>query len=105
VSSENRTKGVFQGVNPLGCQVGSFKAPSAEELDDDFLWRYRNRAPSTDMIHIFNRSHCEVVSEPRRRPSIADTLEVMDPRYPAAEPASTRWWFPPDLGWPVGGRG
>jgi PPK2 family polyphosphate:nucleotide phosphotransferase len=54
-------KGVFQGVNPQGCQVWSFKAPSAEERDHDFLWRYHQRVPPTGMIHIFNRSHYEDV--------------------------------------------
>jgi PPK2 family polyphosphate:nucleotide phosphotransferase len=54
-------KGVFQGVNPQGCQVWSFKAPSAEERDHDFLWRYHQRVPPVGMIHIFNRSHYEDV--------------------------------------------
>ncbi len=54
-------KGVFQGVNPQGCQVWSFKAPSAEEADHDFLWRYHDKAPSKGMITIFNRSHYEDV--------------------------------------------
>jgi PPK2 family polyphosphate:nucleotide phosphotransferase len=54
-------KGVFQGVNPQGCQVWSFKAPSAEERDHDFLWRYHQRIPPAGMIHIFNRSHYEDV--------------------------------------------
>jgi PPK2 family polyphosphate:nucleotide phosphotransferase len=52
-------KGVFQGVNPQGCQVWSFKAPSSEEHDHDFLWRYHQRVPSAGMIGIFNRSHYE----------------------------------------------
>ena len=39
-------KGVFQGVNPQGCQVWSFKAPSNEESAHDFLWRYHQKAPS-----------------------------------------------------------
>jgi PPK2 family polyphosphate:nucleotide phosphotransferase len=54
-------KGVFQGVNPQGCQVWSFKAPSTEERDHDFLWRYHQRVPPSGMIHIFNRSHYEDV--------------------------------------------
>ncbi len=54
-------KGVFQGVNPQGCQVWSFKAPSVEERDHDFLWRYHQRVPPAGMIHIFNRSHYEDV--------------------------------------------
>jgi PPK2 family polyphosphate:nucleotide phosphotransferase len=54
-------KGVFRGVNPQGCQVASFKAPSDEELDHDFLWRYHQRTPAKGMIQIFNRSHYEDV--------------------------------------------
>ncbi len=54
-------RGVFQGVNPQGCQVWSFKAPSSEELEHDFLWRYHIKAPPRGMITIFNRSHYEDV--------------------------------------------
>jgi PPK2 family polyphosphate:nucleotide phosphotransferase len=54
-------RGVFQGVNPQGCQVWSFKQPSAEELEHDFLWRYHAKAPPRGMITIFNRSHYEDV--------------------------------------------
>nr|WP_290223626.1 polyphosphate kinase 2 family protein [Trichocoleus desertorum] len=54
-------KNVFQGVNPQGCQVWSFKQPSVEELNHDFLWRYHQRTPARGMIAIFNRSHYEDV--------------------------------------------
>lgn len=54
-------KHVFGGVNPQGCQVHSFKQPSAEELAHDFLWRYHQRTPTRGMITIFNRSHYEDV--------------------------------------------
>lgn len=54
-------RGVFQGVNPQGCQVWSFKAPSTEELEHDFLWRYHQKTPPRGMITIFNRSHYEDV--------------------------------------------
>jgi len=54
-------KGVFRGVNPQGCQVWSFKAPSSEEQEHDFLWRYHAKAPRRGMITIFNRSHYEDV--------------------------------------------
>src|SRR6266852_2747321 len=49
-------KHVMSGVNPQGCQVHSFKAPSAEELDHDFLWRTSMRVPERGRIGIFNRS-------------------------------------------------
>ncbi len=54
-------RGVFQGVNPQGCQVWSFKAPSPQELEQDFLWRYHAKAPPRGMVTIFNRSHYEDV--------------------------------------------
>ena len=52
---------VFQGVNPQGVKVSSFKAPSKEELDHDYLWRVHRRTPCMGEIMIFNRSHYEDV--------------------------------------------
>src|SRR5216684_6635029 len=52
-------KHVMSGVNPQGCQVHSFKAPSAEELDHDFLWRTTRSLPNRGHIGIFNRSYYE----------------------------------------------
>ncbi len=52
-------KHVMSGVNPQGCQVYSFKQPSAEELDHDFLWRYVKCIPERGRIGIFNRSYYE----------------------------------------------
>ncbi len=54
-------KHVFSGVNPQGCEVSSFKQPSAEELDHDFLWRATKRLPERGRIGIFNRSYYEEV--------------------------------------------
>jgi PPK2 family polyphosphate:nucleotide phosphotransferase len=54
-------KHVMSGVNPQGCQVFSFKQPSAEELDHNFLWRYMKRLPERGRIGIFNRSYYEDV--------------------------------------------
>ena len=54
-------KHVMSGVNPQGCSVHSFKAPSAEELDHDFMWRCTRLAPRRGMIGIFNRSYYEEV--------------------------------------------
>ncbi len=54
-------KHVMSGVNPQGCQVFSFKAPSAEELDHDFLWRTMKCLPERGRIGIFNRSYYEEV--------------------------------------------
>ena len=54
-------KHVMSGVNPQGVVVHSFKAPSVEELDHDFLWRHQNALPERGRIGIFNRSHYEEV--------------------------------------------
>ncbi len=54
-------KHVMSGLNPQGCQVNSFKAPSAEELDHDFLWRCAKELPERGRIGIFNRSYYEEV--------------------------------------------
>jgi len=54
-------KNVMSGVNPQGCHVTSFKAPSAEELDHDFLWRCTRHLPERGRIGIFNRSYYEEV--------------------------------------------
>jgi len=54
-------KHVFRGLNPQGCQVTSFKKPTPEELDHDFLWRINRALPAKGDIGIFNRSHYEDV--------------------------------------------
>jgi PPK2 family polyphosphate:nucleotide phosphotransferase len=54
-------KHVMSGINPQGCQVTSFKAPSAEELDHDYLWRCMKQLPERGRIGIFNRSYYEEV--------------------------------------------
>jgi PPK2 family polyphosphate:nucleotide phosphotransferase len=54
-------KHVMSGVNPQGCQVFSFKQPSSEELDHDYLWRYMRSLPERGRIGIFNRSYYEEV--------------------------------------------
>ncbi len=52
-------KHVMSGVNPQGCQVSSFKAPTSEDLDHDYLWRCQKRLPERGRIGIFNRSYYE----------------------------------------------
>ena len=61
---------VMSGVNPQGCQVSSFKQPSAEELEHDFLWRTTCRLPERGHIGIFNRSYYEEVLVVRVHPKI-----------------------------------
>ncbi len=63
-------KHVMSGVNPQGCQVSSFKAPSAEELAHDFLWRTTQRLPERGHIGVFNRSYYEEVLVVRVHPEI-----------------------------------
>jgi PPK2 family polyphosphate:nucleotide phosphotransferase len=63
-------KHVMSGVNPQGCQVFSFKHPSAEELDHDFLWRTSRCLPERGRIGIFNRSYYEEVLIVRVHPEI-----------------------------------
>ena len=67
---DSTIKHVMSGVNPQGCQVSSFKAPSAEELDHDFMWRTTRRLPERGQIGIFNRSYYEEVLVVRVHPEI-----------------------------------
>jgi PPK2 family polyphosphate:nucleotide phosphotransferase len=63
-------KHVMSGVNPQGCQVYSFKAPSSEELNHDYLWRTMQRVPERGRIGIFNRSYYEEVLVVRVHPEL-----------------------------------
>jgi len=69
---------VMSGVNPQGVAVHSFKVPSAEELDHDFLWRYAQRLPARGQIGIFNRSHYEEVLVVRVHPENLDRQRLPD---------------------------
>jgi PPK2 family polyphosphate:nucleotide phosphotransferase len=62
----------MSGVNPQGVHVNSFKVPSSEELDHDYLWRYARRLPARGDITIFNRSHYEEVLVVRVHPENLD---------------------------------
>jgi PPK2 family polyphosphate:nucleotide phosphotransferase len=66
---DSTVSSVFTGVNPAGFRVTSFKAPSKEELDHDFLWRCNDAVPGRGMIGIFNRSHYEEVLVCKVHPS------------------------------------
>jgi PPK2 family polyphosphate:nucleotide phosphotransferase len=63
-------KHVMSGLNPQGCQVASFKAPSTEDLDHDYLWRCQKHLPERGRIGIFNRSYYEEVLVVRVHPEI-----------------------------------
>jgi PPK2 family polyphosphate:nucleotide phosphotransferase len=67
---DSAIKHVMSGVNPQGCQVYSFKAPSHEELDHDFLWRCSRAVPERGRIGIFNRSYYEEVLVARVHPKL-----------------------------------
>jgi PPK2 family polyphosphate:nucleotide phosphotransferase len=72
-------KHVMSGVNPQGCDVYAFKAPSNEELDHDYLWRCHRVAPSRGKIGIFNRSYYEEVLVVRVHPSLLRAEKLPDP--------------------------
>ncbi len=65
---------IFSGVNPQGCQVASFKVPTALESRHDFLWRVHNAVPPRGIIGIFNRSHYEDVLSPRVHKVISEKV-------------------------------
>jgi PPK2 family polyphosphate:nucleotide phosphotransferase len=67
---------VMSGVNPQGVSVHSFKVPSSDELDHDFLWRYAQRLPARGEIGIFNRSHYEEVLVVRVHPELLDRQKL-----------------------------
>ena len=83
-------KHVMSGVNPQGCEVTSFKSPSAEDLDHDYLWRCMKRIPERGRIGIFNRSYYEETTAVRVHPEFlnaqklppgAITKDIWDERF------------------------
>ncbi len=73
---DSTIKHVMSGVNPQGCQVYSFKQPSAEELDHDFMWRYARCLPERGRIGIFNRSYYEEVLVVRVHPELLERQKI-----------------------------
>jgi PPK2 family polyphosphate:nucleotide phosphotransferase len=69
-------KHVMSGINPQGCQVYSFKAPTSEELDHDYLWRCFKALPERGRIGIFNRSYYEEVLIARVHPEVLDRQRI-----------------------------
>lgn len=76
---DSTIKHVMSGVNPQGCQVFSFKAPSAEELDHGYLWRSFKALPERGRIGIFNRSYYEEVLVARVHPEILERQQLPAP--------------------------
>src|SRR5262245_40711151 len=75
-------RAVLSGVNPAGCQVFSFKAPSPEELDHDFLWRTSRSLPERGRIGVFNRSYYEEVLVVRVHPELLERQRLPAPLHP-----------------------
>jgi len=73
---DSTIKHVMSGLNPQSCQVRSFKVPSAEEMDHDYLWRYNKALPERGCIGIFNRSYYEEVLVVRVHPEILDRQQL-----------------------------
>src|SRR5438552_1332813 len=84
---DSAIKHVMSGINPQGCQVFSFKHPSTEELDHDFLWRTTRDLPERGRIGIFNRSYYEEVLIARVHPEI-----LMGEQIPADLLSSKTIW-------------
>lgn len=94
-------RAVMSGVNPQGCHVTSFKQPSHEELDHDFLWRVQRALPERGRIGIWNRSHYEEVLvvrvhpeylEGQRLPRIPKNLdELWEERFDSIKEAEKHW--------------
>ena len=78
---------VMSGVNPQGCQVASFKTPSEEELNHDFLWRYVKALPERGRIGIFNRSYYEDVLIVKVRPEVFEKQKL-----PLADTEKKLFW-------------
>jgi PPK2 family polyphosphate:nucleotide phosphotransferase len=83
---DSTIKHVMSGVNPQGCQVYSFKHPSVEELDHNFLWRYAKALPERGRIGIFNRSYYEEVLVVKVHPEI-----LANQRVPGVKPNEECW--------------
>ena len=75
---DSTIRAVLTGVNPSGCQVYSFKQPSKEELQHDFLWRTTRCLPESGRIGVFNRSHYEEVLITRVHPELLDAEKLPD---------------------------
>lgn len=73
---DSAIKSVFEGVNPQGCEVTSFKQPTSKELDHDFLWRNMIALPERGRIGIFNRSHYEECLVTRVHPEILQNEKI-----------------------------
>ncbi len=81
---------VMSGINPQGCRVHSFKTPSKEELDHDYLWRHYRALPERGMIEIFNRSHYENVLATKVNPQFL--LNENLPGIDSVDKVDNKFW-------------
>ena len=90
---DSAIKSIFDGVNPQGCEVASFKQPSTHELDHDFMWRAMIALPERGRIGIFNRSYYEECLVVRVHPETLaegeDSAEAGDEEHLAASASRT----------------
>src|SRR6476646_10463075 len=84
---DSAIKHVMSGINPQGCQVYSFKHPSAEELDHNFMWRYAKALPERGRIGIFNRSYYEEVLIVKVHPELVAAQHI-----PGADAGDKKFW-------------
>src|SRR5436190_9581836 len=84
---DSTIKHVMSGINPQGCQVYSFKHPSLEELDHNYLWRCMKALPERGRIGIFNRSYYEEVLIVKVHPEL-----VLAQHIPGADPRDKKFW-------------
>jgi len=83
---DSTIRSVMSGINPAGCEVYSFKQPSSEELDHDFLWRTSKRIPEKGRIGVFNRSYYEEVLVVKVHP------EYLGAQKLPSDPQSPKFW-------------
>ncbi len=76
---DSAIKHVMSGINPQGCQVSSFKTPTSEDLDHDYLWRCQKRLPERGRIGIFNRSYYEETLVVRVHPEFLQKQKLPQP--------------------------
>jgi len=84
---DSAIKAIFEGINPQGCEVTAFKAPSSKELDHDFLWRHMVALPERGRIGIFNRSHYEECLVTRVHPEL-----LAKEKLPQKVVTKNIWW-------------
>lgn len=90
---DSTIRAVLSGVNPAGCRVSSFKKPSTEELDHDFLWRSAKRLPGRGKIGVFNRSYYEETLVVRVHPEYLGYQRLADLPSDLSEDKMADFWL------------